>query len=40
MKGCYGRVWEVDLSSRGINDLPLAAEFMQKFIGGATLAAP
>lgn len=39
MKGCYGRVWEVDLSSRGINDLPLAAEFMQKFIGGATLAA-
>ena len=39
MKGCYGRIWEVDLSSGKMRELPLAAEFMQKFIGGATLAA-
>ncbi len=39
MKGYYGRIWEVDLSNKQIKDLPLAPQFMQKFIGGATLAA-
>lgn len=39
MKGYYGRVLEVDLSSAKVRDLPLSLEFMQKFIGGATLAA-
>ncbi len=39
MKGCYGRIWEVDLSNNQIKDLPLSPQFRQKFIGGATLAA-
>jgi len=39
MKGCYGRIWEVDLTSGQVMELTLSAEFMQKFIGGATLAA-
>lgn len=39
MKGCHGRVLEIDLSAAKVRDLPLSPEFMQKFIGGATLAA-
>jgi aldehyde:ferredoxin oxidoreductase len=39
MKGYHGRVLEVDLSARKMNDLPLPEDFLKKYIGGATLAA-
>ena len=39
MKGYHGRLLEVNLSARIMNDLPLPEETAKKFIGGATLAA-
>ena len=39
MRGYHGRILEVDLSARKMNDLPLSEEFLKKYIGGATLAA-
>ncbi len=39
MKGYHGRLLEVDLSARRMADLPLAEDFLKKYIGGATLAA-
>ncbi len=39
MKGYHGRILEVDLSARKMNDLPLSEEFLKKYIGGASLAA-
>ncbi len=39
MKGYHGRLLEVDLSTRKMTDLPLAEDFLKKYIGGAALAA-
>ena len=39
MKGYHGRFLKVDLNSRTTGDMPIAEDFLKKFIGGATLAA-
>lgn len=39
MKGYYGRFLGVDLTTGQVTEWPLAEDFLQKYIGGATLAA-
>lgn len=39
MKGYHGRLLEIDLSTRRMTDWPLSEDFLEKYIGGATLAA-